>query len=346
MFFSIIMPIYNAATFLRESVNSIVSQDFDDYECLLIDDGSKDDSLQIMRELAEQYSQIRIFSHENHGPAYTRNVGIGKAQGEYLLFIDSDDCYVPGTLRRLHEQLSENHPDVLCFGYEEVEKKEEEICQGRQYAISEVTAYNTKEEVEKNGIDILEKRVLVSSTCNKAYARDMLVKNKLRLPENIYLAEDLSFNISVLEYAESYLFVPEVYYRYIHRNETSIIKRFKKDKYDQLMLCHEKRNAFLQKYRVLGDQCEILMQMDYIRICFSCFMDLFLQDCTLQRKQKLDFVEKLMKKTPFHFSFSKMKFLSWKEKIIYLIFSMKNKHLLYATSAACYALKFRMGMSF
>ena len=90
MFFSIIMPIYNAATFLKESIQSIISQDFDDYECLLIDDGSKDDSLQIMREFAEQYSQIRIFSHENHGPAYTRNVGIEKARGEYLLFIDSD----------------------------------------------------------------------------------------------------------------------------------------------------------------------------------------------------------------------------------------------------------------
>ena len=239
-----------------------------------------------------------------------------------------------------------NHPDVLCFGYEEAEKTDEEICQGRQYAISEVTVYNTREEVERNGIDILEKRVLVSSTCNKAYARDMLVKNNLRLPEDIYLAEDLSFNISVLECAESYLFVPEVYYRYIHRNNTSIIKRYKADKYEQLMLCHEKRNAFLRKYQALGEQCEILMQMDYIRICFSCFMDLFLQDCAMQKGEKLEFVEKVMKKTSFHFSFSKMKFLSWKEKIIYLLFSTKNKHLLYGTSAVCYALKFRMGMSF
>ena len=340
------MPVYNAEAFLWDSINSIVSQDFLDYECILIDDGSNDNSFFIMSKFAEEYSQIRVFTQTNHGPAYTRNLGIQKAQGEYILFIDSDDCYVPGMLKKIYKQLSIDYPDVMCFGYEEIDKIEGKQGIGKQYSVQKRVVYRTRKQIEQNMIELLEKRVLISSTCNKAYSRKILIKNNVKLPENMYLAEDLYFNLSVLECVQSFYFIPEVYYQYIHRNDSSIILRYKSDKYKQLMLCHEKRKQLLIKYGIHNNQIEALVQMDYIRICFSCFMDLFLKDCPLSKKEKIKFIDRIIQDNKEVFKFKKLRYLCWKEKIVYIIFGMKNKYVLYESSWICYILKFHLGLSF
>ena len=88
---SIVVPVYNAQAFLSICVESILNQTFDDFELLLIDDGSKDQSLQVMRELSKRDTRIRLFHHENHGAGYTRNRGIQLASGQYITFIDADD---------------------------------------------------------------------------------------------------------------------------------------------------------------------------------------------------------------------------------------------------------------
>lgn len=342
LFFSIIMPVYNAEDFLKDSLSSIISQDFGDYECILIDDGSKDRSFAIMQEYAGKSQKIRVFTQENHGPAYARNVGISKARGEYLLFIDCDDCYIPGTLKTLYSQLVTDRPDVLCFGYEETDGEQK----SKKYAINETLFYKNKIDVEENFVDIMEKRILIASTCNKAYARKMILENQLKLPEDVYLAEDLSFNVSVLEHADSYKFIPNVCYRYIHRNTTSIIKRFKKDKFEQLLKCHVKRSTALKKYSNQRKDIEMLICMDYIRICFSCFMDLVLKDCPWSTKEKLDYIERIVKESPFTTQENLIRSLRWKERIIYRVFATKNKYVLYLVSILCFYLKFYMGMSF
>lgn len=96
IFFSIIIPIYNMEKYLEECINSIVCQQNDDCEIVLVDDGSKDTSFQIAKRLSEQYANIRCFKKENGGVASARNYGIEKAEGKYLIFLDADDKMVGG----------------------------------------------------------------------------------------------------------------------------------------------------------------------------------------------------------------------------------------------------------
>lgn len=108
---SVLMPVYNAERYLRESVESVLKQSYDDFELIIVDDGSKDNSLSIAQEFARQDHRIRIFvNQQNLGVAKTRNRAIREAQGEYIACLDNDDVALP---TRLAEQFHflENHPD-------------------------------------------------------------------------------------------------------------------------------------------------------------------------------------------------------------------------------------------
>ena len=92
---SIIVPVYNVEKYIAECIESVLNQNFEDYELILVDDGSKDNSLSICREYAEKDERIRVFSKENGGVSSARNFGFDKAEGEYITFIDSDDYVSP-----------------------------------------------------------------------------------------------------------------------------------------------------------------------------------------------------------------------------------------------------------
>ena len=118
MAYSVIIPIFNAETTLRRCLDSLVDQSFDDYELLLINDGSTDGSDAICREYANVYPCIRYFAKENGGISSARNLGLEQAKGEYILFVDSDDYVAETYLETINRAVSETHPDLLIFGAE------------------------------------------------------------------------------------------------------------------------------------------------------------------------------------------------------------------------------------
>ena len=88
---TVIIPVYNAGKYLRKCLDSIVMGQYSDWECILVDDGSKDDSLSICEEYANKDSRFRVFHQINAGASAARNVGLDNAKGEYITFIDADD---------------------------------------------------------------------------------------------------------------------------------------------------------------------------------------------------------------------------------------------------------------
>ena len=116
---SFIVPVYNVAPYLRKCVDSLLAQDYDDYEILLVDDGSTDDSWQICDELAKR-PLIRVIHQGNAGLSAARNTGILAARGEYLCFVDSDDYWGPNVLGRLMAQVEQENLDVLRYDHQNV----------------------------------------------------------------------------------------------------------------------------------------------------------------------------------------------------------------------------------
>lgn len=115
MRFSIIVPVYNAAKYLKDCVRSVTSQPFRDWELLLVDDGSTDGCETLVDELAAQDGRIRAFHQANTGQFFARQTGIRAAQGEYLLFLDSDDRFAEGALSAVDTLLGQNKWDMILF---------------------------------------------------------------------------------------------------------------------------------------------------------------------------------------------------------------------------------------
>ncbi len=119
--FSVVVPVYNAERYLNKTLQSILDQDFPDFELILVDDRSTDGSLSVLKVFAEKDARIIVLNNDmNRGAAEARNRGIDIARGEYLCFVDADDYIDPGFLRHFYDALQENDCDfVKCGAYEE-----------------------------------------------------------------------------------------------------------------------------------------------------------------------------------------------------------------------------------
>lgn len=206
---SIIIPVYNSGATIGECLDNLLRQKLSDYEILVIDDGSTDDSLSIAKLWAQKASQIKVFSQENDGPSSARNLGIQNANGRYFVFIDSDD------------RISENYISNML----EVQKKYGE----KALPVSMIRAYKNDSEIRSvicsGRINILEGKevlklyrdLLLNSPVNKLFNGEIIRKKRLLFRRDIRLGEDLLFNIDYLNSYEIAEFIilqdNEYYYR-------------------------------------------------------------------------------------------------------------------------------------
>ncbi len=117
-FFSVVMPSYNRSTFIKESISSVLAQEFLDFELIFVDDGSVDDTKQLVEDIIKLDSRVRYFFQENKERGAARNTGIKRSLGKYVLFFDSDDFMLPTYLSTLHKWIVHlNHPNLIAAKY-------------------------------------------------------------------------------------------------------------------------------------------------------------------------------------------------------------------------------------
>ena len=109
---SVIVPVYNSEKFLKECLDSILAQTYADIEIIAVNDGSTDNSLSVIKAIADKDARVKIISIENHGVSYARNVGIENSSGEFLCFVDSDDTLEPDALKILFDDITDNNADI------------------------------------------------------------------------------------------------------------------------------------------------------------------------------------------------------------------------------------------
>lgn len=133
MLFSIIVPVYNCEIYIEQCIQSVLNQDFQDYEIILINDASEDNSKQICNKYEKNKKVTVIHNKQNSGVSYSRNIGITCAKGEYIIFLDSDDNWNPNILSGLAQKVI--HSDITIFGYIEknADKKTNIVCNCSKY---------------------------------------------------------------------------------------------------------------------------------------------------------------------------------------------------------------------
>lgn len=141
---SIIVPVYNLENYLCKCIDSILGQTYRDFEVLLVDDGSTDSSLSICLQYAETDSRICVFHKDNGGASSARNLGLEKARGQYISFIDGDDFIEPDLYERLLEDLLKTNADISCCQLDRIDRKGKHIVSYQAvsgvYSVNEIAA--------------------------------------------------------------------------------------------------------------------------------------------------------------------------------------------------------------
>ena len=209
---SVIIPVYNAADLLPRAVGSILMQEFDDFEVILVNDGSTDSSASVCDEMAEQDMRVRVIHKENGGVSSARNAGLDAARGEFVMFVDADDAIHDGSLENMYCRKS----DFVLAGFEKViDHKVQE-----KYSPSRSASYNGTEEICAFFDKVLPARntYILNSACFKLFRRSILVDNGIRFVEGLSFAEDKIFVMTFLQYVRYVSTVPSVVYSYFLRS--------------------------------------------------------------------------------------------------------------------------------
>lgn len=208
---SIIVPVYNAGKTLKRCVNSIINQSYKDWELLLVDDGSTDDSSIICDKYVQQDRRIRVFHKQNGGVSSARNVGLDNAIGEWVTFIDSDDWIEKGMLNIV--DIASN-VDLICCYY---------VAEGWKEWVSD--PYKNKIYKDYMMSDFLTECLLKSVfITGKFFRRELIEKYIMRFDTNLSYSEDTLFIYSYICYIKSVQTFSDSFYHY-DKNESSLSKR-------------------------------------------------------------------------------------------------------------------------
>lgn len=212
--FSFIIPVYNCENYLTSCVESILSIQLNeaDYEILLIDDGSTDGTPKLCDKLAEKYSRIRVFHQDNAGVSSARNKGIKEANGEYLLFVDSDDTVNSDKLSVILNDSRCMETDMTVFGMS-FDYYYHGKCYRHDEFFYEYDGILTSDEWG-NDYFLMFRQNSLSAVWNKVFRKDIIIKNALELNAAMFLYEDLDFVLRYMAYCGAIWNVPEAVYQY------------------------------------------------------------------------------------------------------------------------------------
>ena len=264
---SVVLPFYNAHTYLKEAIEGILAQSFDSFELILVDDGSTDRSLDIAKSFKELDRRVRIITENNAGPAAARNKGLVRARGDYIIFLDADDFYEPTLISSLYSLAVEKNIDV---------------------AIADFDVYNTRRgtfehNVESDHYHLLAGGNVVSKSehpdhilqCatgyvwNKLFRRDFIFENKLSFNTDLKIFEDVCFVTAAVACASRIAKCEDILVHHRVYSEQSRPKMFKKH-YHDVPLVYSEIKKFLMHRGIYAPISSSFMNLSASR-CYNIY---------------------------------------------------------------------------
>lgn len=216
---SIIVPVYNAENYLHRCVDSLLAQTFLDFEILLVDDGSPDESGKICDEYAQKDERVLVFHKENGGVSSARQCGLDHAQGEYVIHVDPDDWVESDYLEKLYAKALSDCADIVICDFSRVYSD--------HIKIEKVKYSLTPEEC----IASIFRGSMHASLCNKLVRKDLYTQHHINFPYGLNLMEDLAVLFRLFYFSKRVVYVNKSLYNYNKTNSNSYTSRFLNDKY-------------------------------------------------------------------------------------------------------------------
>lgn len=243
---SIVIPVYNVEKYLRECLDSVVNQTLRDIEIICINDGSTDNSLQILAEYESVETRLKVISQENGGQSKARNVGLEVAAGEYIYFLDSDDYIKTNALEILYTIATTNNLEILYFDSEVIYENDILKNEFPEYS----TAYNRKKEYTGvfDGKNLFCKLIMDNayavSPCLQFAKREYLEEKHIRFFEGIIYEDNLYTFKSILQAERVAHSKDKLYVRRIRSDSTMTDTKFRFFHFYSIFMCYIKMLQF------------------------------------------------------------------------------------------------------
>jgi len=252
---SVIVPIYNVGKYLANCLDSLLAQTHTELEVILVNDGSKDHSLEICKAYAEKDKRIVVIDKVNEGVSIARNTGLEAATGEYVAFIDPDDWVEPEAYASMLSQLKKwKSPICLCNFYKDTKRKSQPKC--FEFTSEVLEGNEVREQLINNMIgmpDLLPKYVYVmGSVWRGLYNRSFLNNNNLRFVPGLTIMEDLVFMIQTLLKCDKVAIDQGIWYHYV-QHATSALHTYNGQLWEDQLVVYELLEQSLKEAKLEGE---------------------------------------------------------------------------------------------
>lgn len=254
--FSIIIPVYKVEDCIRNSLESIFSQDIDEsiYEVVIVNDGTPDNSMQIVEEFQQRHNNVIIINKENGGVSSARNVGVKAAQGKYIVFVDADDYLSDGSLEKIVYCVNNISFDVLVLR-SFMDSRNDEVYRWQD---------SFKENNKYRGIDIIDSGYSRGSVCGCVFNKNFLNRKNILFPESVANSEDSIFMILCMLYATDMQF-RNIHMYNVYEREGSASRSYTIDRVAKMTLGLDFVQNYIVEHRasLTNIQLDILNHLKY-----------------------------------------------------------------------------------
>jgi len=256
---SIIVPAYNVESYINDCLDSILKQTYQDFEVILIDDGSKDGTLAQLNQYASKDSRIMVIHKDNEGQSIARNKGMEAATGDYIFFMDGDDLLPANALEALVKVVQKKKYDIVCGSYVRIEQNQRIRTIKLPVHSGSVSRYGSKE--KRRRFHTMKTKSIFGYVWGKLYKRSFLLENELVFDDirKIYM-EDTLFNLKLFCHNPSYYFLKKVVYQYNVRKD-STTKQYEKLLTDKLLSMLETYKKYLVFHKSYAENLDLYLPL-------------------------------------------------------------------------------------
>lgn len=288
---SIIMPVYKVEEYVGKAIESILAQTFDDWEFLIVDDGTPDKSGEICDEYAKKDSRITVFHTENGGAPAARNYAIERAKGKYFYFMDSDDWAEPEMLEDMYNLAERDNAQLVVAGffidtyYTDTEYRTDNL-------LVEAAVYKNSDEFRQNAHRLFDKNLLYTPW-NKLYRTEYILENNIRYSKTLW--DDFPFNLDVIRKIERVTVTDKQYYHFIRKRAESETAAYRPNMYEKREEEHGWMEELYKGWGVESEDSQEFLARRYIERFIGCVENLTNPKCTLKTKEKRAEIKKMLK---------------------------------------------------
>lgn len=294
---SVVVPVYNGANYIASCVRNIQNQSYKDYEVIIVNDGSTDNSKEVIDSVIADDKRFQAIHKKNGGTAHTRNAGLDVAKGKYILFLDVDDEYKPTMFEVMVREMEMNHAELVVCGFffkiesDKSGKLETTYLEEKKYPYS---FFHTFDEMRPEYIDIWDSDMF-SNVWNKLYSMDTIRKFGMRFRDGHVYTEDRVFNRLFLSKCQSVVLVDQCLYYYVRERVGSTTEKYRDDSFT---IRNKEYNEFKEHFKemdIWDEKSREYTSREFIERIAGCIENVFHAKDALTIRQKYQMIDHMVK---------------------------------------------------